>query len=64
MQKDLQIAEIFSSMDSKNEGKINKGQIRGLISVYGNQQKKGNVDESVKALMRRFGERQEAEISF
>ena len=32
---DLQIAELFSTMDAKNEGKIHKAQVRGLMASYG-----------------------------
>ena len=49
-------------MDSKNEGKINKGQIRGLLTTHGSR---NMVPESeIRALMRRLDHDQDGEVSF
>lgn len=59
---DLQIAELFQTMDGKNEGKINKAQIKGLLVVHGTR----NMvpDEDIKALMRRLDNDHDGEVSF
>ena len=49
---DLQIAELFQTMDAKNEGKINKGQIKGLLSVHGRRNMVPDAD--IKALCTRL----------
>jgi len=49
-------------MDGKNEGKINKAQIKGLLVVHGTR----NMvpDEDIKALMRRLDNDHDGEVSF
>lgn len=49
---DLQIAELFQTMDAKNEGKINKAQIKGLLAVHGRRNMVPDAD--IKALCRRL----------
>lgn len=59
---DLQIAELFQTMDAKNEGKIHKAQIKGLLVVHGTR----NMvpDDDIKALMRRLDIDHDGEVSF
>jgi len=59
---DLQIAELFQTMDAKNEGKINKAQVKGLLASYGSRNMVPNDD--IKALCRRLDHDQDGEISF
>lgn len=59
---DLQIAELFSTMDGKNEGKVNKAQIKGLMLVHG--QRDMVPDADIKALCRRLDNDQDGEVSF
>ena len=59
---DLQIAELFQTMDAKNEGKINRGQIKGLLSVHGRRNMVPDAD--IKALCRRLDHDQDGEVSF
>ena len=49
-------------MDSKNEGKINRSQIKGLLVNFGSR---SMVPESeIKGLMRRLDLDQDGEVSF
>mmetsp|Transcript_19454 Transcript_19454/g.29914 ORF Transcript_19454/g.29914 Transcript_19454/m.29914 type:complete len:161 (-) Transcript_19454:1217-1699(-) len=59
---DLQIAELFQTMDAKNEGKIHKAQIKGLLMVHGSRNMVPDAD--TKALCRRLDHDQDGEISF
>lgn len=49
-------------MDAKNEGKISRPQIKGLLVVHGNR----NMvpDDDIKALMRRLDIDHDGEVSF
>lgn len=49
-------------MDAKNEGKINRSQIKGLLVVHGTR----NMvpDDDIKALMRRLDIDGDGEVSF
>ena len=49
-------------MDGKNEGKINRGQIKGLLVVHGTR----NMvpDDDIKALIRRLDIDSDGEVSF
>ena len=49
-------------MDAKNEGKIHKGQVKGLMASYGSRNMVPNDD--IKALCRRLDHDQDGEISF
>ena len=49
-------------MDSKNEGKINKAQVKGLLAQYG--QRNMVPDADIKALCRRLDHDQDGGISF
>ena len=59
---DLQISELFATMDSKNEGKINKAQVKGLLVQYG--QRNMVPDADIKAFCRRLDHDQDGEVSF
>lgn len=49
-------------MDGKNEGKINKGQIKGLLVAHGTR----NMvpEDDIKALCRRLDHDHDGEVSF
>ena len=59
---DLQIAELFSTMDGKNEGKISRAQIKGLLVVHGTRNMVPDAD--VAALIRRMDIDHDGEVSF
>jgi Ca2+-binding EF-hand superfamily protein len=49
-------------MDGKNEGKVNKAQIKGLLATHGTRNMVPNED--IKALCRRLDNDHDGEISF